>query len=144
MKVEGYEGQFLSYDQIIDLHEKIIDNSPCKDERGFIDKTGALFDGAINAMFRGFGGIDLYPSIIEKACILCFNIISFHCFSNANKRTGLMCLLLTLELNGIDFTYTEEEMFNIIVRIATKECSYEELLQFVKERTLVFGNPSFN
>ena len=55
----------------------------------FVDKTGDLFDGAINAMFRGFGGYDLYPSIIEKACILCFNIISFHCFSNANKRTGI-------------------------------------------------------
>lgn len=143
MKVEGYEGQFLSYEQILNLHNKIIDRSPCKDERGFIDNTGALFDGAVNAMFRGFGGYDLYPSIIEKACILCFNIISFHCFSNANKRTGLMCLLLTLELNGIDFSYTEEEMFDIIVRIATKECSYEELVQFVQERTLGFDGPSF-
>lgn len=144
MKIEGYEGQFLSYDQIIALHNKIIDMSPCKDDRGFIDKTGDLFDGAINAMFRGFGGYDLYPSIIEKACILCFNIISFHCFSNANKRTGLMCLLLTLELNGVDFVYTEEEMFDIIVRIATNKCSYEDLLQFVKERTNDFGTPSFN
>lgn len=61
-------------------------------------------------------------------------------FSNANKRTGLMVLLQMLDLNDINFVYTQDEMYDTIVSIASGTCTYEELLEFVKAR-LIDYNP---
>ena len=140
MKKEGYDGEFLSPEDIIALHDMIIDQSEFNDDKGFIDGEGALFKNAYYAIFAGFSGWEAYPTILEKSCRLCYNIISSHVFSNANKRTGLMVLLQMLDLNDIDFVYTQDEMYDIIVSIASGTCTYEKLLEFVKMR-LIDYNP---
>ena len=40
------------------------------EDLGFIDNTGALFQGAVNSIFASFFGQDAYPTIEEKACRL--------------------------------------------------------------------------
>ena len=134
MKVEGYVGEFLSKNDIIYLHNSIIDNSEFNDDKGYIDVTGDLFDAAYHGIFAGFGDYELYPSILEKTVGLCFNIISSHVFSNANKRTGLMVLLQMLDLNDIEFVYSEDELFEAINGVGSGTISYEDLLNFVKIR----------
>ena len=117
MKIEGYEGEYLSEEDILLLHDKIIAASEVQDDEGFIDVDGSLFRGAVNSIFAGFGGWEAYPSIEEKACRLCFNIISSHCFRNANKRTGLMSMILTYQMNNMNVNLTEDELFEAITTI---------------------------
>ena len=50
MKKEGYDGVFLSPEDIIVLHDMIIDESEFNDDKGFIDGTGALFENAYYAV----------------------------------------------------------------------------------------------
>lgn len=133
MKVENVEGEFLSIEDIIKTHDKIIEESEFNDKTGFIDGTGKLLEGAVFSVFAGFGGIQAYPTIEEKAARLCFNIISSHCFNNANKRTGLMVMLETLEMNGRNACFNQEELYEQITGIGEHKSSYEQLLEFVQK-----------
>ncbi len=132
LEEETYDGKYLTTDEIMKIHKDIIDKSEVKDDDGFIDQTGALFDSAVSSIFGGFGGMDFYPSVVEKAIRLCFNIISNHCFLNANKRTGLMAMLVTFEINGIEIEYDEDAMFDMICGIGSKKYDYEEFLEYIE------------
>lgn len=134
MKIKGIKGEFLSTEEILLLHDKIIQESKVKDDYGYIDNTGALFEGAVNSIFAGFGGYEAYPTIEEKACRLCFNIISCHCFKNANKRTGLMAMILTYKMNGMTLKLSQNELFEIINTIG--EHADDEIYQSFCEKII--------
>lgn len=44
-----------------------------------------LLDSAVNAPFQTFGGVELYPTILEKAARLGFGLIQNHPFLDGNK-----------------------------------------------------------
>lgn len=134
MRIDGVQGEFLSQEDIIELHDCLIDESEFNDEKGFIDVTGALFDSAYNSMFAGFGPYEKYPEIEDKAARLCYAIITNHCFKNANKRTGMMSMLLTLRLNNRKNIFDEEELFEMITGIGSGTKTLEELTEFIKIR----------
>ncbi len=134
MKIQNIDGEFLSEEDIIELHDRLIDESEFNDEKGFIDNTGALFDSAYNSMFAGFGPYEKYPEIEDKAARLCYAIISSHCFKNANKRTGMMSMLLTLRLNNRNSVFEEEELFEMITGIGSGKKTLDDLTDFVKAR----------
>ena len=91
MKIDGYEGEFLSFEDLTHLNEAIIEASELNDPVGYIDQTGALLDNACNGILAGFMGVEAYPTIIEKAVRLCYNIISSHVFLNANNFVFKFC-----------------------------------------------------
>jgi len=132
MKIETVEGEFLSIEDIIKTHDKIIEESEFNDKKGFIDGSGKLLESAVFSVFAGFGGIEIYPTIEEKASRLCFNIISSHCFNNANKRTGLMVMLETLEMNSKNSHFNQSELYELITGIGEHKSGYEQLLEFVR------------
>lgn len=47
-----------------------------------------------------FGDSELYPSINQKAAVYARQIISGHIFLDGNKRIGMHCAILFLEING--------------------------------------------
>ena len=126
MKREGYTGDFLSEEEIIKIHDTIAAASEDNEDLGFIDNTGALFKGAVNSIFGSFFGQDAYQSIEEKICRLGYNIVTTHCFKNVNKRTGLMAMLMTFEMNDININLTEDELYEAITSIASHELDWEE------------------
>jgi death-on-curing protein len=73
-------------------------------------------------------GQPLYPSIIEKASVYCFNRISNHIFSDGNKRTGLEAGLAFMYLNG--FKLKEDlpkvSLTDFILNIASGNLTLEE------------------
>ena len=126
MTILGYEGDYLSLDEIKKIHDKIIDTSGNNDPKGYIDITGALFESAVNAIFASFGGQDAYPTIEEKACRLCFNIATSHCFENANKRTAILAMLMTFSLNQIKTKRDEQLLFDLVNKISGNDIESED------------------
>lgn len=59
------------------------------------------FKGSIGAIYQTFGGVDLYPSIEEKAAMLLYLITKNHSFSDGNKRIAAFLFLWFMERNGI-------------------------------------------
>ncbi len=61
------------------------------------------FKSSISTIYQTFDGIDLYPSIEEKASNLLYFITKNHSFSDGNKRIAAFLFLYFLERNGILF-----------------------------------------
>jgi prophage maintenance system killer protein len=59
------------------------------------------FESAVSQIQQGFGSIDIYPSIEEKAAMLLYLIVKNHAFVDGNKRIAAACFLLFLETNNM-------------------------------------------
>ena len=86
---------------------------------------------AINNPFQTFGGVELYPSIQEKAARLCFGIVKNHALVDGNKRLGTHVMLVFLWLNGYTLEYQDEEMINIILDLASGKITADKLMSLI-------------
>ncbi|HCI60293.1 MAG TPA: type II toxin-antitoxin system death-on-curing family toxin [Ruminococcus sp.] len=122
----------LSKEQIIFMHKQLID------ETGGFDgvRDEALLDSAINAPFQKFDGADLFPTVQQKAARLCFGIIKNHAFVDGNKRIGAHTMLVFLALNGIEIDYTQKELYQIILDIASGKLELDSLTHWIIEHQL--------
>ena len=80
-------------------------------------------------------GEPLYPTIVDKAGLYCYNIISNHVFSDGNKRTGLDSFILFLELNGykLSESVTNEILTNFIIDVASSKQTLQTVQGWLKE-----------
>jgi prophage maintenance system killer protein/prophage antirepressor-like protein len=69
----------------------------------FGQEKDSSFKSSISTIYQTFDGIDLYPSIEEKAANLLYFITKNHSFSDGNKRIAAFLFLFFLERNGIIF-----------------------------------------
>lgn len=58
------------------------------------------FKSSINTIYQTFDGIELYPSIEEKAAHLLYFIIKNHSFTDGNKRIAALIFVWFLERNS--------------------------------------------
>ena len=120
--------KILNRNQILLLHKTLIEKfggvSGVRDEN--------LLDSAIYAPFQTFGENELYPTSVEKSARLAFGLIKNHPFIDGNKRIGTHAMLTFLELNNVFIEYAEEDLLEIIFRVAEGSCDYSDLLQWIK------------
>ena len=115
--------------QVLMLHKQLIDeyggSHDVRDEN--------LLESALETPFKSFGGEELYPSVQAKAARLCYGLVKNHSMVDGNKRIGAHAMLVFLALNGRELEYTQKELSDIILEIATgsKEC--DDLLQWIIE-----------
>ena len=88
----------LSKEQIILLHHQLILKTGGTD--GIRDE--GLLESALEAPFQSFDGIELYPSVQQKAARLGYGLVKNHAFLDGNKRIGAHAALVFLALNKID------------------------------------------
>lgn len=119
----------LSRHQIVLLHEQLIT------ETGGISglRDEALLESAAAAPFAAFGGVDIYPSLFQKAARLGCGLVQNHAFIDGNKRIAAHAMLLFLALNGVELCYEQHELAGIFLRLASEEAKYEQLLVWITE-----------
>ncbi len=54
------------------------------------------FKSSIGQIYQTFGGVDLYPSVEEKAAMLLYLVTKNHSFSDGNKRIADSALVATI------------------------------------------------
>ena len=59
------------------------------------------FESSVNQIYQTFDGVELYPTLEEKAAILLYLIVKNHSFADGNKRIGASCFLYFLNQNNI-------------------------------------------
>ena len=59
------------------------------------------FHSSIGQIYQTFGGVELYPSVEEKAAMLLYLVTKNHSFSDGNKRIAATLFLWFLNTNGI-------------------------------------------
>jgi len=87
--------ELSDYQQIVEIMKADFDSDVFGRE-----KDGS-FQSAVIQISKGFGDIDFYPSIEEKAATLLYLIIKNHGFVDGNKRIAAACFLLFLERNSL-------------------------------------------
>lgn len=117
----------LSKEQILMLHLELIRETGGSD--GVSDYN--LLESALETPFQSFGGNEIYPTIQAKAARLGYDLIKNHCMIDGNKRIGTHAMLVFLALNGIELSYTQEDLYKTILDVAAGELNYEELLEWV-------------
>lgn len=119
--------KYPSKEQILFLHQELIRTSGGLN--GIRDE--GLLDSAVLSPLQSFEGQDLYPSLIDKASRLAFGLISNHPFIDGNKRVGTHAMLLLLYLNDMELAYEDEDLIQIILRIAAGEAEEEDLHDWI-------------
>ena len=117
----------LSKEQVIALHAQLIEET--SGVGGLRDE--GLLDSALNAPFQSFGNVEPFPSIQQKAARLGYGLIMNHPFVDGNKRIGAHVMLVFLALNGIELDYTQDELANVILSVASGETGFEQLLKWI-------------
>ena len=80
-----------------------------------------------------FNGIDLYPTIVEKAAALGFSIIQNHPFLDGNKRDGQAAMEIFLVLNGYEITASVDGQETLIFEIASGQLNHSGLTAWLRD-----------
>ena len=120
---------FFEYEQVVKIHRALIE------KRGGMDgiRDAQLLDSALKTPFQTFGGNNLYPDILDKASQLCSSLIENHPFIDGNKRIGVHLMLLFLKLNNIEVNYSQQELIDFGLDIASGKMSKNDIKGWIIE-----------
>ena len=120
---------FFEYEQVVKIHRSLIEKTGGMD--GIRDAQ--LLDSALKTPFQTFGGNNLYPNILDKASQLCYSLIENHSFVDGNKRIGVHLMLLFLKLNNIEVNYSQQELVDFGLDIASGKMSKNDIKGWIIE-----------
>jgi len=126
--------KILTVEDIIEINRRMI-----KESGGFhnSDNNSANLgplEHILDVIQGSVFGVNLYPSIFEKAGAIAWRIITEHVFFDGNKRTGMEACRNFLEQNGynmrIDF-----DIIDVAIDIAEKKVEFYDFILWLKKRT---------
>ncbi|MGI8587889.1 MAG: type II toxin-antitoxin system death-on-curing family toxin [Chloroflexia bacterium] len=114
--------RYLTRRDVLDIHLRAIRQSG--GSPGIRDMGG--LESAIAQPRMTFGGMDLYPTITEKAAALAYSLILNHPFVDGNKRVGHAAMETFLARNGYEIAATVDEQEHVILNVAAGEMGRDE------------------
>ncbi|MGH7213444.1 MAG: type II toxin-antitoxin system death-on-curing family toxin [Tepidisphaeraceae bacterium] len=120
--------RFLTRDQVVELHRDLIETYG--GSHGIRD--AGLLDSALAAPESSFGGEYLHGDLAEMAAAYLFHLAQNHAFVDGNKRIGAAGALVFLHANGLDPTFTNEQLVELTLGVASGGVSKSEVAKFVR------------
>ena len=117
----------LSKEQVLLMHERLIEATG--GSIGIRDE--GMLDSALSNPFQSFAGEELYPSVQAKAARLCYGLVKNHPMVDGNKRIGAHVMLVFLMLNGYELSYTQQELSQIILDLASGSLNADDIQQWL-------------
>lgn len=129
---------YLTREQILQLHEQGIlrfgGSSGIRDQ--------GLVESALAQPRMTFQGVELYPTLAEKAAALGFSFVSNHAFIDGNKRIGFAAMDTFLRMNGYQITGSTDELEQTILALASGAFSREAFTAWVAAHIVPRSVPS--
>lgn len=108
-KLEKPKGSKTTYILTYEECRKVIDEMKfSSDSKLFGNEKDDSFKGSIGNIYQSFAGVDIYPSLEEKAANLLYFVTKNHSFSDGNKRIAATMFLYFLDRNSVLFTNHEK------------------------------------
>ncbi len=125
------EPHFISLEDALFFHSEEIIKSGGANE---IRDIGSL-EAALDAPKASFGG-EFLMDLFEMAASYVESVCTRHPFLDGNKRTGTVCALTFLYLNGfeVDEQY-DEELADQVLSLVTHKISKSDLAEYFKDRS---------
>ncbi len=119
---------YLALNEVLELYRRIM------------GQTGGLvgirdlhaLESALAQPRMTFGGVDLYPTAVDKASALGFSLIQNHPFTDGNKRIGHATMETFLVLNGLEIVASVNEQEQVILDIASGKMGRQELTEWLR------------
>lgn len=124
--------RYLSLIEILDLHRQIIEQSG---GASGIRDLGILESATAQPQIT-FDGVELYPSIIDKAAALGYSLVMNHAFVDGNKRLGHAAMETFLVLNGIEINASVNDQEQIILSLASGDLKRELFIDWLQQNTI--------
>ncbi|WP_295150719.1 type II toxin-antitoxin system death-on-curing family toxin [uncultured Peptoniphilus sp.] len=119
-----------SIEFVIRLHEMLIEKSG--GSKGVRDMN--LLESALYSPLQTFGDQELYPDDLDKIVNISYALINNHSFIDGNKRIGTLVLYMLLRENEYELEWTDEEIIEIGLKVASGDMDKKELKKFIEER----------
>lgn len=97
-------------------------------------RSESLLDSAINAPYQTYGGVELFPTLLEKGTRLGYGLVANHPFIDGNKRIGVFIMLIFFEINGIIIELTNDDVIDLGLGLASGKIKYDELLNLIRNK----------
>lgn len=123
----------LEYDEC----RKVIDEMKFwADSSLFGNEKDDSFKGSIANIYQEYDGVEIYPSLEEKAANLLYFITKNHSFSDGNKRIAAAMFLYFLDKNGVLFldesktekAISDQTLAALTIMIAESQPSEKEMM----------------
>lgn len=101
-----------------------------------------LIDSALHRPLTSSGGQPLYRTPFERAAIPWLALIRNHGFLDGNKRTATAAMARWLLFEGYRLRCGQDELIEMAVAIATKECELERVAEWLETHSEVISEPS--
>jgi len=121
--------RYLFLGEVIDLHRRILQETG---GASGIRDLGAL-DSAVAQPRATFGGVDLYPTVVEKAAALCFSLVQNHPFVDGNKRVGHAAMETFLVINGAEIDATVDDQERLMLDLAAGRIDRSQLTDWLRQ-----------
>ena len=122
----------LSKTQILILHDQLL--SETGGAPGVRDED--LLDSALSSQDAGFGGYEMYPTVVAKAARLAFGLVSNHPFTDGNKRIGVLAMLVTLAGNGIAIEASDADLIELGFGLARGDMQTEGVIFWISQHQM--------
>jgi death-on-curing protein len=90
-------------------------------------RDSGLLESALAQPQASFEGALLCEDLFQMAAAYLFHLVSNHPFVDGNKRTGLHCALLFLDLNGVRIDQGTDALYALTMAVARGELEKPEV-----------------
>ncbi len=119
--------RYLTLNEVLTLHDRLI----AQTGGSFGVRDIGRLESSLAQPRMTFDGVELYPTLVEKAATLGFSIIQNHPFLDGNKRTGHAAMEIFLFLNGFEIRSSTDEQEKAVLQVASGKMSREEFSGWV-------------
>lgn len=94
-----------------------------------------LLESAVAMPQAGFGGQAMHSDLFEMAAAYLYHLIMNHPFVDGNKRTGTVCTLVFLRLNGIRVQLDNPSLADFVMAVAQGQKNKHQIARFLKQHS---------
>lgn len=80
-------------------------------------------------------GVELYPTIFDKAAYIWYSLSNYHCFYNGNKRTALVTTYIYLRMKGYCLKI-DSSFYDLSLNIIEAHIEKEKIKEILQENTI--------
>ena len=121
--------RYLALGEVVELHRRLLEATG---GASGIRDFGAL-ESAIAQPKATFEGVDLYPTLVEKAAALGFSLVHGHAFVDGNKRVGHAAMETFLILNGSEIDAPVDDQERLILDLAAGRIGRSHLVEWLRQ-----------
>lgn len=126
--------QFLQLNEVIEFHRELVVRYG-----GLLGiRDLGLLESAVLQPQISFDGKYLYSTVHEMAAVYMVHVIKNHAFIDGNKRTGVMCAIIFLEINGFEFKKPSQKsnkdiLYELAIKIAAEKMAIKKVTIFLRK-----------